>query len=99
MALIAMVSVTGGDTDDPNMAGLPLLFYWLYIGFFVVNLVPALSLNVRRLHDQNKTGWWVLLIFVPFGSIVLLVLMCLAGTPGANQYGYDERDNYGDIFD
>lgn len=51
-------------------------------------IVPALAVSVRRLHDTNRSGWWLLLYFVPFvGAIVLLVFMCLEGTKGANKYG------------
>lgn len=51
-------------------------------------IVPALAVAVRRLHDTNRSGWWLLLYFVPIvGAIVLLVFMCLEGTKGANKYG------------
>ena len=46
----------------------------------------GLSLLVRRIHDLDKTGWWVLIGLVPFGSIVLLVFSLLEGTPGPNRY-------------
>ena len=50
--------------------------------------VPGIAVTVRRLHDTNRSGWWLLLCFVPFvGSIVILVFMCLEGTKGANKYG------------
>ena len=51
-------------------------------------IVPGIAVSVRRLHDTNKSGWWLLLCFVPFvGSLVILVFMCLEGTKGANKYG------------
>jgi len=53
-------------------------------------LVPSIAVTVRRLHDTDRSGWWVLIAFVPFvGWLVLLVFMVLAGTPGSNQYGED----------
>jgi len=58
--------------------------------FWLATLLPRVSLIVRRLHDQNKTGWMALLHFVPIvGPIILLVLMCLEGTRGSNSYGPD----------
>ena len=64
------------------IAGLALLVLWLGL------IVPGIAVSVRRLHDTNKSGWWLLLCFVPFvGSIVILVFMCLEGTKGANKYG------------
>jgi uncharacterized membrane protein YhaH (DUF805 family) len=51
-------------------------------------LLPSLSLIVRRLHDQDKSGWWLWIGLIPFvGGIILLLFYCLPGTPGPNQYG------------
>lgn len=64
------------------IAGLALLVLWLGL------IVPGIAVAVRRLHDTNRSGWWLLLCFVPFvGAIVLLVWMCSEGTKGANKYG------------
>ncbi len=50
--------------------------------------VPSLAVTVRRLHDIGRSGWWLLLGFVPLvGSIVLLVFTLLDGQPGDNAYG------------
>ncbi|GAA4936027.1 uncharacterized membrane protein YhaH (DUF805 family) [Actinomycetospora succinea] len=55
-------------------------------------LIPTLAVTVRRLHDTDRTGWWVLIALIPFvGGIVLLVFMCLDGTPGVNQYGMNPK--------
>lgn len=54
----------------------------------LVFFVPSLAVSVRRLHDIDKTGWLLLLAFVPFfGQIILLVLFCQKGTEGSNQFG------------
>ncbi|MFT3666502.1 DUF805 domain-containing protein [Piscinibacter sp.] len=53
-------------------------------------LLPSLAVTVRRLHDTDRSGWWILIGLVPaIGGIVLLVFTVLAGTPGSNQYGED----------
>lgn len=39
--------------------------------------LPWLAIAVRRLHDTNRSGWWVLLYLVPFGNVVLLVFTTL----------------------
>lgn len=58
--------------------------------FAIALLLPSLGVTVRRLHDTDRSGWWVLVGFIPFvGWIVILVFMCLVGTPGSNQYGED----------
>jgi uncharacterized membrane protein YhaH (DUF805 family) len=59
----------------------------LYVVMVVAGLT-ALSLVVRRLHDSDKSGWMILLGLIPFvGGIILLVLVCLPGTPGPNRFG------------
>ena len=50
-------------------------------------LLPALAVTVRRLHDTDRSGWWILLGLVPFGGIVLLVFFFLPGTSGPNRFG------------
>lgn len=56
--------------------------------FLLAVLFPLVSVLVRRLHDQGRSGWWAwLALFVPFAWIVLGVL---PGTPGANFYGPGE---------
>ncbi len=58
---------------------------WLF-GLAVI--VPGLAVTVRRLHDIDKSAWWLLIVLVPMvGSIVLLVFMCLPGTQGRNRFG------------
>ncbi len=54
----------------------------------LVVLIPAIAVSVRRLHDTDRTGWWILIGFIPvIGAIVLLVFMLLEGDSGDNQYG------------
>jgi uncharacterized membrane protein YhaH (DUF805 family) len=56
-------------------------------------LIPAIAVQVRRFHDQDKSGWFVLLGFIPIvGSIAVLVFMCLPGTAGANRFGDDPKN-------
>lgn len=50
--------------------------------------LPSLAVAVRRLHDIGRTGWWLLIAFIPLvGLIVLLVFYCLDSQPGDNEYG------------
>ena len=51
-------------------------------------IVPAIALLVRRLHDTGKSGWWALMILLPFaGAIVLLIFAVTDSDAGENQYG------------
>lgn len=71
-------------------AGINSAFVWL---LFIVAYIPVvwagLALSIKRWHDRGKSGWWILIAFVPLiGGIWSLVETgFLPGTPGDNQYG------------
>jgi len=51
-------------------------------------LIPGISAGVRRLHDRDKSGWFMLISFIPIlGAIFLLVMLAEKGTPGKNKFG------------
>ncbi len=51
-------------------------------------LLPSLAVLARRLHDTDRSAWWILLELVPLvGAIILLVWVCLRGTAGPNRFG------------
>lgn len=54
-------------------------------------LYPSLAVDVKRLHDRGKSGWWILLLLIPvIGAVWFVIeLGCLRGTPGANRFGAD----------
>ena len=52
-------------------------------------LLPGLGVAVRRLHDTDRTGWWLLLVLTVIGDILLIVWFCMKGTTGPNRYGPD----------
>jgi uncharacterized membrane protein YhaH (DUF805 family) len=58
--------------------------------FGLAVLLPSIAVGVRRLHDLDRSGWWLLLGFIPLiGAIVLLIWFCSRGTVGANRFGPD----------
>ena len=61
----------------------------LLLGLYsLATLLPGLGVSVRRLHDQGKSGLFLLILVVPcLGVIAILILMALEGTPGSNEYG------------
>ena len=62
-------------------------------------LVPSFAVSIRRFHDQDKSGWFMLLALIPFiGSIVVLVFMCLPGTSGPNRFGPDPMGTDPSVF-
>ena len=51
-------------------------------------LIPSIAVSVRRLHDTDRSGWWLLLLLIPLiGVIVILVFMVLDSNPETNEYG------------
>jgi uncharacterized membrane protein YhaH (DUF805 family) len=83
----------GGAADPTNPmamysspAGIVLLLFYLAI------LIPSIAVAIRRLHDTNRSGWWLLIALIPFiGALVLLVFYVLPGTPGPNKFGEDPK--------
>lgn len=64
----------------------------LSILYSLAVLLPSLGVQIRRLHDIGKSGWWLLIAFVPVvGWILLLVWMCRDSDPGANAYGMNPK--------
>lgn len=68
------------------------VFIWGVIVHAVIFALPTLAAQVRRLHDQGSSGWWVLVGLLPYlGAGWLFWLMVARGTPGGNRYGPDPR--------
>jgi uncharacterized membrane protein YhaH (DUF805 family) len=56
--------------------------------FAIATLLPSLSVAARRLHDTERSGWWLLLLLIPIvGTIVLIVWWIQKGVPDVNEYG------------
>jgi uncharacterized membrane protein YhaH (DUF805 family) len=55
--------------------------------FDLVTFLPSLAVGARRLHDTDRTAWWLLLGLTGIGAILLIVWFCFKGTPGPNRFG------------
>jgi len=90
MIIIAALAFLGFEADE----------MFIVLGLYILAIiVPSLAVVVRRLHDQDKSGWYYCVRFIPFvGQLWLLVLLCTEGTYGPNTYGADPRNPY-DEFD
>ncbi len=56
--------------------------------YSLVVFLPYVGVSMRRLHDTERSGWWLLLSLIPvIGTLVLLFFMVLEGTQGDNAYG------------
>ncbi|MEP7379987.1 MAG: DUF805 domain-containing protein [Chloroflexota bacterium] len=68
-----------------SVGGAALFIYAIYA---VATFIPSLAVSVRRLHDTDRSGWWLLIAIVPYiGFIILLVFLVMPSTPGINRFG------------
>lgn len=68
-----------------NFAGGPLSMIWS-----LLNLLPSIAAGIRRLHDTDRSGWWLFIALIPLvGFILLIVWYATKGTAGANRFGPD----------
>ena len=82
--VLAMLDINAGSFN-------PTVGFGTYSGlFWLVGFIPSLAMSIKRCHDRNKTGWFLLVGLIPLVGIWLLIeLWFLKGTDGTNQYGRD----------
>ncbi|HUO99481.1 MAG TPA: DUF805 domain-containing protein [Rhizomicrobium sp.] len=75
----------------PDGTPIPLPYGYIYCLAGLALFLPSLALGFRRLHDRNKSAWWIFIALIPIiGAIVLIVWMYfLRGTAGDNRFGPD----------
>jgi len=86
-AIGLIIGIAGGIFGIDNMKSLISLFQNI---LFLATIIPSVAVSVRRLHDVDKSGWWLLIGLIPIiGAIWLFVLYCTKGTEGDNRFGSD----------
>jgi len=64
----------------------------LVIVFLFAHFIPTIALTVRRLHDTGKSGWWYLIVLVPYlGNFVIFIFTLIDGDRGDNKYGSNSK--------
>jgi uncharacterized membrane protein YhaH (DUF805 family) len=80
--ILSVIDVALGLVNPETGMGVLSVIYSLAV------LVPSLAVAVRRLHDTNRSGWWLLMLLVPLvGIIVVTIFLVLDSSAGDNQYG------------
>ena len=81
--VVGLGAAADGSSDDVGAGvGIGMIVVWLlFFAYAIATFIPGLALTVRRLHDIGKSGLWLLIAFIPGGSIVLLVFYCLESRP------------------
>ena len=65
---------------------------FLSTAYSLILFLPSLAVTVRRLHDINKSAWWVLLIFVPIIGFIMLVIYLCTNSKEDNKYGINPKN-------
>ena len=84
--LIAFAEALIGNLDPDTGYGLLSAIYTLAL------LIPGIAVSIRRLHDTNRSGWWLLIALIPLiGAIVLLVFFASDSKSDENKYGISPK--------
>ncbi|ABD56824.1 DUF805 domain-containing protein [Jannaschia sp. CCS1] len=84
--VVGAVAATGSGLLTA-IIGIPVLLAYLAI------IIPSIAVAIRRMHDVGRSGWWLLIGFVPVvGFFVLLYWFVQRGTVGSNAWGADPYD-------
>jgi len=77
------VKYLGFSTEEAHETGI----YTLSVLYSLIVAIPGIMLSIRRLHDTDRSGWWLLLNFIPLiGALILLVFYCQSSKPD-NRFG------------
>lgn len=92
--LFTIIIIICADIIDARLAGQT---YWSYLDeitygpvYSIVNIsifLPSIAVSVRRLHDINRSGWWLLIIFTIIGLIPLIYWLCKKSNQDENHFG------------
>jgi len=91
LIVLVIVALAFAFSSQGEDAALAVLYGGIGI-LLLASFIPSLAVQVRRFHDQDLTGWLVLLGFIPYvGGLIILVFMCIPGKVGPNKYGPDPK--------
>jgi uncharacterized membrane protein YhaH (DUF805 family) len=85
VAINVVIGLAFGNSAITTIVGIISLI------IYVAMIWPSVALGVKRFHDRNKSGWWVLISLVPVIGGLWYLIECgfLEGTKGPNQFGPD----------
>jgi uncharacterized membrane protein YhaH (DUF805 family) len=84
---ILMLQTYSVYVDYINSLMLILVYVIIFTIIPSILVLQYFPLAIRRLHDFNISGWWILISFIPSGQLIILWLMFKKGTPTTNKYG------------
>ena len=89
MGVLFTSMVTYHKLFTPEFLG---TFDYIKLILIFFSILSSIAIIVRRLHDIDKSGWLFLISVIPFLNILIMVLLLLPGTNGANRFGEDPRN-------
>lgn len=97
-AIIVILLVIGAGTSSASSHYRGSSSFEIILGLYLLaTFLPTIAVTVRRLHDTDRSGWWILIYWLPLlGPIFLLIFTILPGTQGDNTYGSDPLDDFYD---
>lgn len=96
ISIVLSIVATVASAEDQLS---PAMF--VYLAFSIFSIWPSIAVSVKRLHDRDQSGWWILIGLIPIiGSIYLFIVVgCLRGTVGENRFGPDPLGDEGLLRD
>ena len=97
------ISSQSSQNAVTNISLIGFLVIFVLGAFYLITLIPTISLSARRLHDLNLSGWVQLIVylsyFIPLLNLIvsfvfLIVMCCVKGTEGSNDYGEPSLEVY-----
>lgn len=92
--ILGFIDNLTGTTPTMDVGGSSMSYGTGLLGglYGLAVLLPSLAVQVRRLHDTNRSGWWILIGLIPLvGAIILIVFSFLPGDEGPNNHGEDPK--------
>ena len=87
LILLEVVCIASDKNGEINVISRAVI-----LAFLLVSLIPTWTGLVRRLHDTNKSAWWLLYYLVPLiGPVVIFVVTLFDSDPALNRYGEDPK--------
>ena len=82
--IAAIILYHAAGTASRHKGGMGLFTFLTFLAL----AIPGFAVGVRRMHDIDKSGWWIMISFIPIlGAFVFLYLAVQDGTPGTNRFG------------
>ncbi|KXF81899.1 DUF805 domain-containing protein [Enterovibrio coralii] len=77
------------DIYNHGFPSFDILHYPVTVTWLLISIVPTFGVGVRRLHDLNLSGWWLIFGAIPGVALVIFFIALFRGTKGTNRYGCD----------